>query len=80
MQSLGRFLAPTVVRATFRRYIPSTNCAQSLERDMPLGAYLAVAREEAGLSQAELADRVRLRTTVLMAIEDDDYSMCGGDV
>ncbi|MFM8352215.1 MAG: helix-turn-helix domain-containing protein [Actinomycetales bacterium] len=47
---------------------------------MPLGAYLAVAREEAGLSQAELADRVRLRTTVLMAIEDDDYSMCGGDV
>jgi len=47
---------------------------------MPLGQYLAVAREEAGLSQAELADKVRLRTTVLMAIEDDDYSMCGGDV
>ena len=47
---------------------------------MPLGSYLAVAREEAGLSQAELAGKVRLRTTVLMAIEDDDYSMCGGDV
>jgi cytoskeleton protein RodZ len=47
---------------------------------MPLGQYLTVAREEAGLSQAELADKVRLRTTVLMAIEDDDYSMCGGDV
>lgn len=47
---------------------------------MPIGAYLAVAREEAGLSQAQLAEKVRLRTTILMAIEQDDYSMCGGDV
>lgn len=47
---------------------------------MPLGEYLALAREEAGLAQAQLADKVRLRTTVLMAIEDDDFSMCGGDV
>ncbi len=47
---------------------------------MPLGEFLTLAREEAGLTPAELADKVRLRTTVLLAIEDDDFTMCGGDV
>lgn len=47
---------------------------------MPVGASLAAAREEAGLTVAEVAEQTRIRATVVRAIESDDFSLCGGDV
>ncbi|GMA85494.1 hypothetical protein GCM10025868_07440 [Angustibacter aerolatus] len=45
-----------------------------------LGRALSAAREQQGLSTAEVAERINLRETVVRAIEDDDFSLCGGDV
>lgn len=45
-----------------------------------VGRALARARVEAGLSVDELSSTTRVRVPILMAIEQDDFSTCGGDV
>ena len=47
---------------------------------MSLGSDLAAARTEAGLTLEHIADRTRIRRTVIERIEADDFSLCGGDV
>jgi cytoskeletal protein RodZ len=44
-----------------------------------IGTTLAAARETAGLSLEDVAAATRIRRTLVMNIEDDDYSACGGD-
>jgi cytoskeletal protein RodZ len=44
-----------------------------------IGQTLSAARREAGLSIEDISARTRLRATVLRAIENDDFSLCGGD-
>ena len=46
---------------------------------MSIGTTLAAARETAGLSLEDVAAATRIRRTLVMNIEDDDYSACGGD-
>jgi hypothetical protein len=41
---------------------------------------IAVARTAAGLSLDDLATTTRLRASILSAMEEDDFSLCGGDV
>jgi cytoskeletal protein RodZ len=47
---------------------------------MSVGSDLRAARIAAGLSLDDVADRVRVRSTVVERIEADDFSLCGGDV
>jgi cytoskeletal protein RodZ len=47
---------------------------------MSLGSDLSAAREQAGLSLADVSERTRIRQTVIARIEADDFSLCGGDV
>lgn len=47
---------------------------------MSLGSDLSAARREAGLSLEHIAERTRIRRTVIERIEADDFSLCGGDV
>jgi cytoskeletal protein RodZ len=47
--------------------------------DMTLGEMIRQAREDAGLSIDELAQIVVLRSRLLVAMENDDFSQCGGD-
>jgi cytoskeleton protein RodZ len=47
---------------------------------MSLGSELSAAREAAGMTLAQVADRTRIRSTVIAGIEADDFSLCGGDV
>ncbi len=47
---------------------------------MSIGQALRAAREDAGLTQEEVAQATRLRTTLVKAIENDDHALCGGDV
>jgi transcriptional regulator with XRE-family HTH domain len=44
-----------------------------------IGGELAHARETLGLTVDELADRTRIRPSVIESIERDDFSPCGGD-
>jgi cytoskeletal protein RodZ len=44
-----------------------------------IGGTLAKARQEAGLTVTQVADRTRIRETVINAIERDDYTLCGGN-
>jgi cytoskeletal protein RodZ len=44
-----------------------------------IGGTLAKARQEAGLTVSQVADRTRIRETVIHAIERDDYTLCGGN-
>ena len=46
---------------------------------MPIGETLAQARQQAGLTVAQVSARTRIRETIIRGIEDDDYSACGGD-
>ncbi|RKS77420.1 cytoskeletal protein RodZ [Motilibacter peucedani] len=47
---------------------------------MSVGEAIAAARTRAGLSLETVADRTRIRRTVVAAIEKDDFSLCMGDV
>ena len=47
---------------------------------MSIGAEVTAARHEASLSLAEVSERTRVRSSVIEAIEADDFSHCGGDV
>jgi cytoskeletal protein RodZ len=44
-----------------------------------IGESLAEARRQAGLTVAEVSQRTRIRESIIRAIEQDDYSACGGD-
>ncbi|GAA0399955.1 membrane protein [Acrocarpospora corrugata] len=46
---------------------------------MSIGAVLAGARQQAGLTVAELSERTKIREPVITAVERDDFSICGGD-
>lgn len=46
---------------------------------MRVGATLAHARRQAGLTIAEVSQRTLIREAIVSGIERDDYSRCGGD-
>ncbi len=46
---------------------------------MSIGETLAEARRQAGLTVTQVADRTRIRETIIRGIEQDDFSACGGD-
>ena len=46
---------------------------------MSIGTTLAEARESAGLSLEDVAAATRIRRTLILGIENDDFSACGGD-
>src|SRR5919107_5314689 len=46
----------------------------------PVGAALVQARIASGRSVADVADALRVREAVVRGIEQDDYTLCGGDV
>lgn len=46
----------------------------------PLGAALAAARSERGLSVEDVAAATRIRPAILRSIERDDFDVCGGAV
>jgi hypothetical protein len=46
----------------------------------PLGAALAAAREQRGLSVEDVAAATRIRATIIRAIEADEFAVCGGAV
>ena len=46
---------------------------------MSIGSTLAQARESAGLTLEDVAAKTRIRRTLILGIEDDDFSACGGD-
>ncbi len=47
---------------------------------MSIGADVRSARQEAGLSLAEVSERTRIRATVIGEIESDNFTHCGGDI
>ncbi len=46
---------------------------------MSIGEVLAEARDQAGLSIAQVSEQTRIRQGIIQGIEADDYSVCGGD-
>jgi len=44
-----------------------------------IGEALTQAREQAGLSIAQVSEQTRIRAGIIASIEDDDYGACGGD-
>src|SRR5579875_1045649 len=46
---------------------------------MSIGTGLAEARYRAGLTVAQVSQQTRIREVMIRAIEQDDYSACGGD-
>ena len=51
----------------------------STDRSGSIGEEIRAARKGADLTIAEVANRAKLRSAVLQAIENDDFSLCGGD-
>jgi cytoskeletal protein RodZ len=47
---------------------------------MTVGTRLRSAREQAGMSVADVAATTRLRASIIVAMEGDDFSLCGGAV
>ena len=46
---------------------------------MSIGEVLAEARDQAGLSIAQVSEQTRIRQGIIQGIEADDYGVCGGD-
>lgn len=46
---------------------------------MSIGETLAEARRQSGLTVPQVSERTRIRETIIRAIEQDDFSSCGGD-
>jgi cytoskeletal protein RodZ len=44
-----------------------------------IGDTLAAAREQAGLSVAQVSEQTRIRESIVRSIEADDFAPCGGD-
>lgn len=47
---------------------------------MSAGAMMRAARESAGMSLDDVASATKVRASILAAMEQDDFSHCGGDV
>ncbi len=47
---------------------------------MSTGRMIQQAREAAGLSLDQVAAATKIRSSILAAMEEDDFSHCGGDV
>ena len=47
---------------------------------MSTGSMIQQAREAAGLSLDDVAEATKIRASILAAMEQDDFSHCGGDV
>ena len=47
---------------------------------MSIGSDLQSARTAAGLTLEQVAEKTKLRTSLVAAIESNDFSLCGGDV
>lgn len=47
---------------------------------MSTGSMMQQARESAGLSLDDVAEATKIRSSILAAMEADDFSHCGGDV
>ncbi len=47
---------------------------------MSTGSMIQQAREAAGLSLDDVAEATKIRSSILAAMEHDDFSHCGGDV
>lgn len=47
---------------------------------MSAGSMIRQARETAGLSLDDVAEATKIRSSILAAMEQDDFSHCGGDV
>ena len=47
---------------------------------MSIGSDLKSARAAAGLTLEQVAEKTKLRTSLVAAIESNDFSLCGGDV
>ena len=47
---------------------------------MSIGSDLKSARTAAGLTLEQVAEKTKLRTSLVAAIESNDFSLCGGDV
>jgi cytoskeletal protein RodZ len=47
---------------------------------MSTGSMIQQARESAGLSLDDVAEATKIRSSILAAMEADDFSHCGGDV
>lgn len=45
-----------------------------------VGARITAARSSAGFTVDDLASRTKIRASMLIAMEADDFSACGGDV
>lgn len=45
-----------------------------------VGESVARARAAAGLTVDDLAERTKIRSSIIAAIEDGDFTACGGDV
>ncbi|MFD7298513.1 helix-turn-helix domain-containing protein [Streptomyces sp. NPDC059897] len=60
---------------------PSEDRIQPADDDRPsIGRALQQARVDAGLSVDEVSQSTRVRIPIVQAIEQDDFSRCGGDV
>lgn len=46
---------------------------------MSIGETLADARRQSGLTVAQVSERTRIRESMILAIEQNDFSSCGGD-
>jgi hypothetical protein len=53
--------------------------AEQWRRGVHIGETLVAARRQAGLTVTQVSERTRIRETIIRGIEDDDYSLCGGD-
>jgi cytoskeleton protein RodZ len=47
---------------------------------MGVGDEIRAARIAAGLDVADIASKLRMRETIIQAMEDGDFSLCGGPV
>lgn len=47
---------------------------------MSAGQMLSAARRASGMTLDDLADATKLRASILAAMEEDDFSHCGGTV
>ncbi len=47
---------------------------------MNIGASLVNARQQAGLTVAQVSQRTRIRETIIRAMESDEFLACGGDI
>ncbi len=47
---------------------------------MSAGAMMHAARESAGMTLDDVASATKVRASILAAMEQDDFSHCGGDV